>query len=71
MDKFPQQIAIVETTWHIVATLQLVESWCVNRVSASLAHTKLTQLRTQDFDSVVHTKLTQLCTHSLGGVGWG
>ena len=40
-------------------------------VSASLAHTKLTQLRTQDSDSLVHTKLTQLYTHSLGRVGWG
>ena len=38
-------------------------------VSASLAHTKWTQLRTQDSDSLVHTKLTQLYTHSLGG--WG
>ena len=40
-------------------------------VSASLAHTKWTQLRTQDSDSLVHTKLTQLYTHSLGGGGVG
>ena len=40
-------------------------------VSASLAHTKLTQLRTQDSDSLVHTKLTQLYTHSLGPWGGG
>ena len=37
------------------------------QVRDSLAHTKLTQLRTQDSDSVAHTKLTQLCTQRLGG----
>ena len=38
-------------------------------VSASLAHTKLTQLCTQDSDSLARTKVSQLYTQSLGG--WG
>ena len=37
------------------------------QVSDSVAHTKLTQLRTQVSDSVVHTKLTQLYIQTLGG----
>ena len=37
----------------------------------SLAHTKLTQLRTQDSVSLAHTKVSQLCTQSLRGMGWG
>ena len=37
----------------------------------SLAHTKLTQLRTQDSDSLARTKVSQLCTQSLRGMGWG
>ena len=37
----------------------------------SLAHTKLTQLCTQDSDSLAHTKVSQLYTRSLRGIGWG
>ena len=37
----------------------------------SLAHTKLTQLRTQDSDSLAHTKVSQLYTQGLRGMGWG
>ena len=37
----------------------------------SLAHTKLTQLCTQDSDSLARTKVSQLYTRSLRGIGWG
>ena len=43
----------------------------IHRVGDSLAHTKLTQLRTQDSDSLARTKVSQLYTQSLRGMGWG
>ena len=36
-------------------------------VSDALAHTKMTQLRSEDSDSAVHTNLPHLCTETLGG----
>ena len=47
---------------------KLKSTW-LQKVSDSLAHTKLNQLYTQNFGSVIHTKLTQLYTHNRGG--WG
>ena len=36
----------------------------IGLVGDSLAHTKTTQLRTQDSDSAVHTNLPHLCTQT-------
>ena len=47
---------------------KLKSTW-LQKVSDSLAHTKLNQLYTHYFGSVIHTKLTQLYTHNRGG--WG
>ena len=49
---------------------KLKSTW-LQKVSDSLAHTKLNQLYTQNFGSVIHTKLTQLYTHNRGGWGGG
>ena len=60
-----------ELGWILEAKNRETTGVLIHRVGDSLAHTKLTQLRTQDSDSLARTKVSQLYTQSLRGMGWG